>query len=151
MDHVRTMDRFIRDTISERTALLDELTSRTQENKLFRFHAHGDYAGFLCGLIKEKKKNPILSRPWTGIVPALDECESRVASWIASGSLSPEPSCPEKDEILVRVQELVHSGVHDLDLGLALFAIRSYARRNFVAHGKIFDLSQSGNLTGLTQ
>ena len=106
-DQVRTMDQFIRETLSERTALLDELTSRTHDTGVFRFHAHlGDYAGALGALLKEKK-TPILSRPWTSIVPALDECDKKVASWMGSGSSGPEPSCPEKDEIAVRVDELI--------------------------------------------
>ena len=67
----------------------------------------------------------------------------KVASWMASGSSGPEPSCPEKDKIAVRVDEL--------DIDLALFAIRSYARRNFGSHGEIFDLHQSGSLAGLAR
>ena len=151
-DQVRTMNRFIRETLSERTALLDELTSRTHDTSVFRFHAHlGDYAGALCALLKEKKM-PILSRPWTSIVPGLDECDKKVASWMASGSTGPVPSCPEKDEIVVRVDELIRkSGRIELDIDLALFAIRSYARRDFVSHGQIFDLRQSGNLAGLAR
>ncbi|KAM0798225.1 hypothetical protein BDR22DRAFT_823574 [Usnea florida] len=76
---VRTIDRFVRETTSEYGTALRELSSRTHDARLFRFHAHlGDYAG-----------------------------------------------------------------------ALFLFAIRSYARRNFVAHGEIFDLYQSKEFAGL--
>lgn len=44
-----------------------------------------------------------------------------------------------------------HSGTNELDIDLALFAIRSYARRNLVSHGEIFDLRQSGNFAGLAK
>jgi len=99
VDVVRTMDRYIRENNSER-AILDELTSRTNDIGIFRVHAHlGDYAGALCSLLK-KKKTSTLSRPWTSIVPALDRCDELVASWKASGSSGAEPSCPEKDEIV---------------------------------------------------
>ena len=47
---------------------------------------------------------------------ALDDCEERVASWTASGCEGPELSCPEKDGLKVRVQELIDAGFSDLDL-----------------------------------
>lgn len=49
----------------------------------------------------------------------------------------------------MRVAELIDAGFSDLDLDLALFAIRAYARRNFIAHGGTLDLYQSGDFAGL--
>lgn len=149
---VRTIDRFVRETTSEYGTALRELSSRTHDTRLFRFHAHlGEYPGVLCKLLKEHKQSgsTILSRPWTEIVKALDRCEERVASWNASGCKGLEPSCPERDMLEVRVQEIIDAGFTDLDLDLALFAIRSYARRNFIAHGGTFDLYQSKKFAGL--
>jgi len=53
------------------------------------------------------------------------------------------------DTLEVRVRELIDAGLTDLDCDLALFAIRSYARRNFIAHGRTYDLDQSEQLAGL--
>ena len=149
---VRTIDRFVRETTSEYGTALRELSSRTHDARLFRFHAHlGDYAGNLCSLLKDDKQSSttLLSGRWTNIAKALDDCEERTASWNASGCKGPEPSCPERDKLKVRVQEIIDAGFSDLDLDLALFAIRAYARRNFIAHGGIFDLYQSGDLAGV--
>lgn len=149
---VRTIDRYVRETTSEYGTALSELSSRTDDARLFRFHAHlGDYAGALCELLKKdtQSSSADLSGPWTKIVEAIDDCEDRVASWNASGCKGPEPSCPEMDTLEVRVQEIIDMGFTDLDCDLALFAIRSYARRNFIAHGEIFDLYQSKQFAGL--
>lgn len=149
---VRTIDRYVRETTSEYGTALRELSSRTHDTRLFRFHAHlGDYAGELCGLLKDDKhsSSTILSGTWTKIVKALDDCDIRVASWNASGCKGPEPSCPEKDRLEVRVQKIIKAGFTDLDMDLALFAIRSYARRNFIAHGGTLDLDQSNDFAGL--
>ena len=149
---VRTIDRFVRETTSEYPTALRELSSRTHDTRLFRFHAHlGDYAGDLCKLLKDDKQSSstILTGTWTQIVKKLDDCEERVASWNASGCKGPEPSCPERHRLEVRVQEIIDAGFTDLDLDLALFAIRSYARRNFIAHGGVLDIDQSKNFAGL--
>ena len=150
---VRTIDRFVRETTSEYGTALRELSSRTYDTRLFRFHAHlGDYAGALCTILKDSKQfspSPILSRPWTEIVKAIDDGQDRVTSWNASGCKGPELSCPEMDLLEVRVQQLIKAGHAILDRDLALFAIRSYARRNFIAHGEIYGLNRSGNFAGL--
>ena len=52
------------------------------------------------------------------------------------------------DLLEVRVQQSIKEGHTILDRDLVLFAIRSYARRNFVAHGEIFDLYQSKEFAG---
>lgn len=80
---VRCIDRYVRETTSDRNTLQQDLKKRADDNRLFRLHAHlGDYAGALCE---------------------------------------------------------------------ALFAARSYARRNFICHGGIFDLFQSNNFAGLAE
>ena len=150
---VRTIDRFVRETTSEYGTALRELSSRTHDTRLFRFHAHlADYAGALCKLLKDSKQfssSHTLSRPWIEIVEAIDKCQDLVTSWNASGCKGPEPSCPEMDLLEVRVQQLIKEGYTILDRDLALFAIRSYARRNFVSHGEIFALHQSKEFAGL--
>ena len=150
---VRTIDRFVRETTSEYGTALRELSSRTHDTRLFRFHAHlGDYAMALCDSLKDKElfpPSPILSRPWTEIVEAIDNCQDLVTSWNASGCKGPEPSCPEMDLLEVRVQQLIKEGHTILDRDLALFAIRSYARRNFIAHGETFALYHSEDFAGL--
>ena len=150
---VRTIDRFVRETTSEYGTALRELSSRTHDAGLFRFHAHlGDYAGAFCSLLKDSKHfhpSTTLSRPWTEIVEAIDKCQDLVTSWNANGCKGPEPSCPEMDLLEVRVQHLIKEGHTILDRDLALFAVRSYARRNFVMHGETFDLYQSKGFAGL--
>lgn len=80
---VRTIDRFVRGATSEYGTALHELSSRTHDTRLFRFHAHlGDYAGVLCKLLKDDKQSSstVLSGTWTKIVKAVDDCEERAAS-----------------------------------------------------------------------
>ncbi|KAL9070584.1 MAG: hypothetical protein Q9161_004754 [Pseudevernia consocians] len=55
------------------------------------------------------------------------------------------------DLLEVRVQQLINAGYVILDRDLVLFAIRSYARRNFILHGGIFDLNQFNNFVGLAE
>lgn len=153
-DVVRTIDRFVRDTTSDYNTALRELSSRTQDTRLFRFHAHlGDYAGHVCNLLKgDKQSSPrLLSGTWTKIVKALDAHQDRVTSWTARGCPGPEPSCPEMDAIVPRVKEIVDAGTTDLDTDLALFAIRSYARRNVIAHSGLQDRSLSNDSAGLAE
>ena len=47
--------------------------------------------------------------------------------------------------IEVGVREIVDAGTTDLDTDLALFAIRSYARRNFIPHNELREISRSKN------
>ena len=141
---VRTIDRYVRETTSDYNTALCELSSRTRDTRLFRFHAHlGDYAEHVCNLLKGlDKKSPVkvLKRPWTDIVDILDTHQDSVAAWIASGYQGPQPICPEMDAIELRVSQIIEAGTTELDIDLALFAIRSYARRNFIAHGGTFEL-----------
>ena len=113
----------------------------------------GDYVGHVCGLLKdgEEPSSKLLSGKWTKIVKALDAYEGRVASWKASGCRGPEPTCPEMDAIEVRVKQIVDAGTTDLDTDTALLAIRSYARRNFIAHGGLHDMSGSKDSAGLAE
>ena len=142
---VRTIDRYVRETTSDYNTVLRELSTRTQDTRLFRFHAHlGDYAAHVCNLLKETDKESsikVLARPWTNIVKALDAHKDRVTSWTARGCRDPEPTCSEMNAIESRVHQIVEAGTTELDTDLALFAIRSYARRNFIAHGGLYDLS----------
>ena len=85
------------------------------------------------------------------IVKALDKHQDRVASWIARGREGHEPWCPERDALELRGKELNDKGIADLDIDLALYAIRSYATRNSIFHGQIFDLDQSQNFAGLAE
>lgn len=149
---VRTIDRFVRETTSDYNTALRELSSRTQDTRLFRFHAHlGDYAGHVCNLLKGDKQScpRLLLGTWTKIVKALDAHPDRVTSWTARGCPGPEPLCPEMDAIVFRVKEIVDAGTTDLDIDLALFAIRSYARRNVIAHSGLQDRSLSNDSAGL--
>ena len=54
-----------------------------------------------------------------------------------------------KDRLKVQFQKILDLGFTDLDRDLALFAIRAYARRNFIAHEGMFDLDQSKDFAGL--
>ena len=140
---VRTIDRFVRETTSDSNTALSELSSRTRDTRLFRFHAHlGDYAGNVCNLLKENEQfSNFLSREWTKTAKALDAHQDRVTSWTARGRRSPEPTCPEMDAIEVAVQQIIDAGTTELDTDTALLAIRTYARRNFIGHGGFRDMS----------
>ena len=74
-----------------------------------------------------------------------------MASWTASGCQALEASCPEMDALEVEVQKIIDEGLTDLDIDLAVFAITSYARQNFIAHGETDDLSVSKDCTGLAE
>ena len=152
---VRTIDRYVRETTSDYNTVLRELSTRTQDTRLFRFHAHlGDYAMHVCNLLKETdKKSPlkVLSGQRTNIVKALDDHQDRVTSWTARGRRGPEPTCPEMDAIKLRVNQIFEAGINELDTDLALFAIRSYARRNFIAHGGLNDMSKSRDSVELAE
>ena len=152
---VRCMDRYIRETTLELNVARRELSSRTDDNRLFRFHAHmGDYAGALCDAIKEpvnKHSSSILSQPWTMIVGAIDKFEKELADWQASGQHGMSPHSVHLDTIKRRVQQLSDLGFTNLDIDTALFAIRSYARRNFISHERAFNLYMKEDFVGLAK
>lgn len=64
---VRCMNRFIREIILNLNSARQDLSKRTDDNRLFRFHSQlGDYAGALCTALKEpddKQTLSILSQP----------------------------------------------------------------------------------------
>ena len=116
---IRIIDRFVREITSRYDTTLYELSSRIYDIRLFRFHVHlADYAGALCGLLKDSKQfssSLILARLWVEIVKAIDDCQDRVSFWNVSGCKGPEPSCPEMDLLEVRVQQLINAGYVILD------------------------------------
>ena len=85
------------------------------------------------------------------IVPKLDkEQEARIA-WKASDQTSKRPFSAFTEALQDRVNDLQVDGWDDLDMEIALLAVRSYARRNFVAHSKAYDLNTSKNFQELGQ
>ena len=144
VDAVRCMDRFIRETTLDLNSARQDLSKQTDDNRLFRFHSQlGDYAGALCTALKEhddKQTSSTLSQPWTLIVKAIDEFDQQLIAWRASGRTGTYPYSLHLEAIKGRVQQLVYLGFTGLDLDIALFAMRSYARRNFISHGESFDL-----------
>ena len=156
-NRVLPIDRYIRETISEFGNALRESSNRAYDLRLYRFHAHpGDYAGALCKSLKElwenkRKSSKILSQPWTTIMETSDKHHDKVTTWIASGRDGSKPRCPAMDAIREGVIILDDKGFKDVDVDLALYAIRSYARRNFVCHGQLSDLDQSNDFAGLAK
>ena len=151
---VRCIDRYVRETTSDLNTLQLNLKKRTDDNGLFRFHAHlADYAGAWCGALKgcDDKPTMISSQPWTIIVKAIDKGQDQLPAWEASDQHSARPHCLYLEALQVRVQHLVDDGWTFLDLDLALFAIRTYARRNYICHGGVFDLFKSNNFAGLAK
>lgn len=144
---VRCIDRYVREATSELNTVRRDLSSRTVDNRLFRFHLHlGDYALPLCNRLKGSTEPSLIrSQPWTIVVDAIDKEEVDLAAWTASDQSSPRPHCLYLEALKSRVAQLIREGLTTLDLDLALVAIRFYARRNFICHGKIFDLFQSRN------
>ena len=112
---VRTIDRCVREITSDHNTALCELSSRTQDTRLFRCHAHlGNYAEHVCNLLKGLDKNSpveVLTGPWTDIVKTLDARQDRVASWIARGCQGPQPRCPEMDAIDQGKEYIEHEGI----------------------------------------
>ena len=152
---VRCIDRYIRETTSELNTARRDLAKRTEDTRLYRFHVHfADYAGFVCNVLKESESgsHSLLSRPWTQIVHAIDREQEALDTWKASDrNRKTRPVSPYMVAIRDRVKALVDRGWNGLDVGQALFAIRFYARRNFICHGEIFDLFTSKNFAGLAE
>ena len=132
---VHCMDRYIRETTLDLNTARQDLSKRTDDNRLFRFPAHlGDYAGALCDTLKEhgnKQFLSVLSKPWTMIVRAIDKFDKELAGGENSGQHGTYPDSVHLDTIKRGVQRLFDLDFTNLDIATALFAIRSYARRNF--------------------
>lgn len=150
---VRCIDRYVRETTSELNTVRRDLSSRTDDNRLFRFHAElGDYAGAMCTLLKDfRGPSLIRSQPWTIVIDTIDKEEADLAAWTASDQSSSRPHCLYLEALKARVAQLIREGQTTLDLDLALFAIRSYARRNFICHSKVFDLVSSNDFAKLAE
>lgn len=148
---VRCIDRYIRETTSELNTVRQDLWNQVEDNSLFRFHAqYGDYAAYLCNILKEFRESSIIqSQPWTIVVGAIDKEEAALDAWTASNQSSPRPDCLYLEALKSLVDQLVRDGETSLDMDLALAAIRFYARRNYICHGRLFDLFKSENFAGL--
>ena len=81
----------------------------------------------------------------------IDKFEKQLDDWRASDRTDAYPHNVYMDAIEARVQQLVDLGFTGLDTDLALFAIKSYARQNFIAHGGAFDISKSECFAGLAK
>ena len=125
----------------------------SEDARIYRFHAHlGDFSACVCDALKEgEDSNSPLKRPWTTIVEALDQEDKKVVASEASNHTTRRVKTPMRDAIERRVIILNRLGHTDVDIDIALFAIRTYARRNFVAHGNTFGLYKSGDCAGLAQ
>ena len=55
------------------------------------------------------------------------------------------------DAIREGVKLLNDKGFKDVNVDLTLYAIRSYATRNFICHGQLSDLDQSNDFAGLAR
>ncbi|KAK4693412.1 hypothetical protein P7C71_g3987, partial [Lecanoromycetidae sp. Uapishka_2] len=150
-DAVRCIDKYVRETASDLDATSRDLSKVTEDTRLFRFHAAlGDYPGHLCKVLKDGRQNSKISQqPWTIIVPRLDKEEESLNAWEASDKTRNRPRTPFLKALEERVNDLVYEGWNDVDLDLALFSVRAYARRCFVAHGDSFDLFASNRFADL--
>ena len=147
---VRCVVSFVEETASEFKTVNSDMTRLIEDTKLFRFHlALGDYAGNLSEALRGEKSSILSRYPWTMIVPGLDREEAKVAAWVASGPPYRRPVTSFLDALKERAEILTDEGWGDVDLDLALFAVRAYARRNLVAHGRNYDLYQSDRLDEL--
>ena len=154
-DAVRCIDQYVRETASDLHATNQGLSKMTEDTRLYRFHAvMGDYPGHLCKVLKEGwDSSKISQQPWTIIVQKLDKEEKLLAAWKASSKAAStnRPATPFREALQERVNDLVSEGWDDVDFDLALFAVRAYARRCFVAHGGAYDLFASKNFAKLAK
>lgn len=148
---VRSMDKYVQDTVAESEVASRNLAVMEEEARLYRFHAHlGGFSACVCDLLKMgEPSTPLLKAPWTTIVQALDKEDNNTAAWIASGCPARGAKTPYRDAICRRVQLLIGLGHNDVDTDIALFAVRAYARRNCIAHGASYGLDKSGDCAGL--
>ena len=151
-DAIQCIDRYVMETALDINAVSRDLAIMTGDAELYRFHAAiGDYAQVLCDSLREADAPPYLKQPWTILLPKLNDEERRLTAWEASSADLPRPQTPYMDALDVRVVSLVANGLTDLDIDLALFAARTYARRNSLFHGRTFDLFKSGKYAELAE
>lgn len=146
-DAVRCIDRYVMDAASDFNAVSRDLSTRAGDAEIYRFNAAiGDHAQVLCDALRKGDDVPTyLEQPWTKILRNLRNEESKLTAWKASSEDRPRPQTPSMDALEHRVETLVANGMTCLDYDLALFAARTYSRRNSLFHGKSFDLFLSRN------
>ena len=146
---VRCLDQYVRETASETEMANSEISRMAQDTRLFRFHAAlGDFSAYICNAIKAGKNSQI-SEPWTVIVSQLDREEEARIAWEASDQTSNRPFSAFTEALQDRINDLQVDGWDDMDMEIALLAVRSYARRNFIAQSKAYDLIASKNFQEL--
>ena len=153
-DAVRCIDRYVMETGSESRTTNLALSTMAGDAELYRLYAVvGDLAQKLCEDLKDSISAPLLKQQWTIILPKLDEEEGARTAWEASSEAPrPErPKTPFMDVLALAVRTLNVNGMTDVDLDLALFAIRTYARRNSLFHGKSIDLLKSKRFAELAR
>lgn len=124
----------------------------TRDAELYRFNIEmGDHAAVMCSALKGVLGLTDLKQPWISILRHLNDEKRLVTDWKASSADLPEPDTPFTDDLEASVAALVAGGLADLDFDLALFAIRTYARRNALCHGRTEDLSKSGKFANLAE
>ncbi|KAL9123706.1 MAG: hypothetical protein Q9217_006890 [Psora testacea] len=125
-DAVRCIDEFVRETASELNATSRDLSRMTEDT---------GSSGTMLQL---------------AIILGTYREEELLNGWEASDkTLAKRPKVPLIEALTERVNDLVDEGWNDLDLDLALFSVRAYARRCFVAHGDAYDLSASKKFADL--
>ena len=70
------------------------------------------------------------------MLPEIDNEEAELAAWSIKGPPYHRPNTPFLDDLKGRAETLTAVGWDNIDLDLALFAVKAYARRNHIAHGK---------------
>ena len=146
----RCIDLFVMETASDSSARSSSLSTTAEDLSLHRFYAAiGDHAGVLCEALRNAKDAPLLQRPWTIILPELESEERRLTAWEASSRDVPRPRTPYTDALEARVETLFAQGMTDLDTDLALFAVRTYVKRNSLFHGRTYDLFKCGRFAQL--
>ena len=128
--------------------LLHKLTTRKHsDNRLYRFNAHfADYAAYLSNILKEFRNTSLIqSQPWTIVIKVINKKKVDLIAWIVSDQNSSRSHCLYLEALKRFVEQLVREGETAVNLNLLLIAIRFYARRNFICHGRLSDLFKSDN------
>ena len=149
---VRCLDQYVRETASETEMTYSEISRMDQDTRLFRLPATlGEFSGYICTAIRAGKDSLISTKPWTVKVPELDKEEEARIAWEASDQTSNRPCSSFTEALQDPVNDLQVAGWNDLDMEIALLAVRSYARRAFIAHSKAYDLDTSNNFQEIGQ
>ena len=92
---------------------------------------------------RSKVKTLLSMHQWPTIVTSIDQELRALAAWNASNQREQRLTTSYLFGWRICLELLAEDGVTGLDEYLALFAIRSYARRNFICDGRAFDLVQA--------